>query len=322
MPNGGLLTAAVLAQRIGPGELVDQRLRLASEGAGRRSREPADDELKRYLVCPGWRPFTPTAPAAAPSQIAHSYPTTGDRGHHEGGAGAPDGVDDRVILIACVGQRRRPGQDRNEREPPVIAQSEIKVRGNRVLGRRLSQRRRMHRLPRCGAVSHGLGSRGRGFVCAHDGATVARCAARRTGWWCYALRMVKATQAAPMNDTRCPSTGRPSTSTSSSAPALTRSVPSPAFPPMPTAWYRPAVDVPSGSKRRPASILTAGGAGDVAEVLVGLNHVVGQFSLVARIEQERLVRLAGVRLQPLGVPITLVAVPPLEFHNRLGGLAG
>ena len=30
----------------------------------------------------------------------------------------------------------------------------------------------------------------------------------------------------------------------------------------------------------------------------------------------------GVRLQPLGVPITLVAVPPLEFHNRLGGLAG
>ena len=33
VPNGGLLTAAVLAQRIGLGELVDQRLRLASEGA-------------------------------------------------------------------------------------------------------------------------------------------------------------------------------------------------------------------------------------------------------------------------------------------------
>ena len=33
VPNAGLVTAAALAQRIGLGELVDQRLRLASEGA-------------------------------------------------------------------------------------------------------------------------------------------------------------------------------------------------------------------------------------------------------------------------------------------------
>ncbi|HSU36364.1 MAG TPA: IS1380 family transposase, partial [Propionibacteriaceae bacterium] len=33
VPNAGLLPAAALAQRIGLGDLVDQRLRLASEGA-------------------------------------------------------------------------------------------------------------------------------------------------------------------------------------------------------------------------------------------------------------------------------------------------
>ena len=36
VPNAGLVTAAVLAQRIGLGELVDRRLRLACEGANRR----------------------------------------------------------------------------------------------------------------------------------------------------------------------------------------------------------------------------------------------------------------------------------------------
>ena len=33
VPNAGLVTAASLAQRIGLGDLVDQRLRLATEGA-------------------------------------------------------------------------------------------------------------------------------------------------------------------------------------------------------------------------------------------------------------------------------------------------
>jgi hypothetical protein len=33
VPNAGLVTAAVLAQRVGLAELVDQRLRLATEGA-------------------------------------------------------------------------------------------------------------------------------------------------------------------------------------------------------------------------------------------------------------------------------------------------
>ena len=38
VPNAGLLPAAVLAQRIGLGELVDQRLRLAAEGANSGSK--------------------------------------------------------------------------------------------------------------------------------------------------------------------------------------------------------------------------------------------------------------------------------------------
>ena len=33
VPNAGLVTAAALAQRIGLGDLIDQRLRLAAEGA-------------------------------------------------------------------------------------------------------------------------------------------------------------------------------------------------------------------------------------------------------------------------------------------------
>ena len=40
VPNAGLLPAAALAQRIGLGDLVDRRLRLAAEG-GEQRREGA-----------------------------------------------------------------------------------------------------------------------------------------------------------------------------------------------------------------------------------------------------------------------------------------